>query len=95
MTRADATPLIRFGALAFAVVAIVLAIVQLDREGGQDRGVMEVVTVAPDESAADPLATELARCRSLTDPEAIDEACRRAWAERRSRFFGKPDGARP
>jgi conjugative transfer region protein TrbK len=95
MTRADTTPLIRFGALAFAVIAIVLAALQLDRDGVRDGGVVEVVTVAPDDSAADPLATELARCRSLTDPEAIDEACRRAWAERRARFFGRPIGARP
>jgi conjugative transfer region protein TrbK len=95
VTRADATPLIRFGALAFAVIAIVLAAVQLDREEDRDGSVMKVVGVAPDESAADPLAAELARCRALTDPETIDEACRHAWAERRARFFGKAEKARP
>ena len=95
MTRADATPLIRFGALAFAVTAIILAAVQLDRDGDRDRGVVEVVRVAPDEGAGDPLATELARCRALTNPETIDEACRRAWAERRARFFGPAEKVRP
>lgn len=92
MTRVDTALLVRFGALAFAVLAIVLAAVQLDREAGRDRGAVRVVTIASDEGAADPLAAELARCRTLTAPEQIDDACRRAWAERRARFFGE---ARP
>lgn len=52
---------------------------------------MLVVTIAPDADAADPHQAELARCRALTDPAAIDEACRRAWAERRARFFGQQE----
>lgn len=89
MTRADAGLAFRFGALAFALLAIVLAVVQLDWQAGRDEGAAEVVTVAPDESAVDPLSAELARCRALTDPAAVDDACRRAWAERRARFFGQ------
>lgn len=89
MTRADAGLAFRVGALAFAVLAIVLAAVQLDREAGRDGSAVEVVTVAPDEGAVDPLAAELARCRALTDPATVDAACRRAWAERRARFFGQ------
>ena len=95
MTKADTALLIRFGALAFAMLAIVLAVVQLDGEAGRDGSKVEVVTVAPDEGAADPLASELARCRALTDPTQIDEACRRAWAERRARFFGERSEVRP
>lgn len=84
MTRAEPAILVRFGALAFAVLAIVIAAVQLDREAVRDGRGPEVVEIAPDQGAA-----ELARCRALTDPAQVDEACRRAWAERRARFFGK------
>lgn len=89
MTRVDSALLVRFGALAFAVLAIVLAAVQLDRETGQDGSAVRAVTIAPAEGAADPLAAELARCRVFTAPEQVDEVCRRAWAERRARFFGE------
>lgn len=95
MSRIDTALLVRFGALAFAVFAIVLAIVQLDRGPGRDGSAVSIVTVAPDANAVDPLALELARCRALTDPAAIDEACRRAWAERRARFFGDSAEVRP
>lgn len=94
MTKADTALLVRFGALAFAVLATVLAAVQLDRETDRDGSAVRAVTVAPDEGEADPLAAELARCRAFTSPEQVDEACRRAWAERRARFFGQQE-ARP
>ena len=89
MSRVGTALLVRFSALAFAVLAIVLAAVQLDRGAGRDRSGMRLVTIAPDKDAAGPLAAELARCRALTDPATVDEACRRAWAERRARFFGQ------
>lgn len=95
MTRVDSALLVRFGALAFAVLAIVLATVQLDCETGRDGSAVRLVTITPDEGAGDPLAAELARCRALTAPEQVDEACRRAWAERRARFFGDQQEARP
>lgn len=88
MSRFDSAVMVRFGALAFAVLAIVLAAVQLDRESGRVGSVGSVTPVAPAELAVEPLAAELARCRALTDPATIDETCRRAWAERRARFFG-------
>lgn len=88
MSRVDSAVLVRFGALAFAVLAIVLSAVQLDRRPARDESAMRVVTITPDADAADPLQAELTRCRALTDPAAIDEACRRAWAKRRARFFG-------
>ena len=93
MNRVDTAVLVRFGALAFAVLAILLTAVQLDRGAGRDGSVGSVASVAPAELAVEPLAAELARCRALTDPAAVDEACRRAWAERRARFFGQE--ARP
>ena len=88
MIRFDDSVLIRFGSLAFAVIAITLAAIQLDRESGREGSAAPVVTLAPGPDAADLLSAELTRCRALTDPAAIDEACRRAWAERRARFFG-------
>ena len=88
MSWVETAVLVRFGALAFAVLAIVLAAVQLDRGTGRDGSAVSALTIGPKVDAVDPLAAELARCRALTDPAAIDEACRRAWAERRARFFG-------
>ena len=41
--------------------------------------------------ASDPLATKLAECRSVTyeQKDALSE-CRKAWAEKRRQFLGKP-----
>lgn len=89
MSRVDTALLVRLGALAFAVLAIVLAAVQFGREVDRNEGAVHVATITSDADAADPLSTELARCRALTDPAQVDDACRRAWAERRARFFGQ------
>jgi conjugative transfer region protein TrbK len=43
--------------------------------------------------AADALAVELARCRTASDQNAVDEICRRAWADNRRRFFSLPEGS--
>ena len=45
---------------------------------------------SPASESADPLAAELARCRTVT-PEQKDalEACRRIWAEQRRQFLGQ------
>jgi conjugative transfer region protein TrbK len=44
--------------------------------------------------APDPLATKLAECRSVTyeQKDALLE-CRKAWAEKRRQFLGKPPSA--
>ena len=42
--------------------------------------------------AADALAVELARCRVISDQNAVDEICRRVWADNRRRFFSLPIG---
>jgi len=83
--KADIGPVVRFAALAFAVLAICLAAAELDR--GEPAGTS---TAAP-ATNADPVAVELGRCRAITDPAHVDEACRRAWAERRARFFSSPE----
>src|SRR5580700_5395677 len=47
-------------------------------------------SAAPASEDSNPLAAELARCRSVT-PEQKDalDACRRIWAEQRRQFLGK------
>ena len=40
------------------------------------------------EEAADPLRAELARCRTITGPDAD---CERVWQAQRDRFFGRND----
>ncbi len=89
IAKADIAPFIRFAALAFAVSAICFAAFELDRGGPAVKGA--TVTLG---EGADPVAAELARCRAITDPAHVDDACRRAWAERRARFFSKSE-ARP
>lgn len=39
------------------------------------------------DAPADPLARELARCRSIGMAATDDAACEAAWAENRQRFF--------
>ena len=84
--RADITPVIRFAALAFAVLAICLAAAELDR--GEPAATDATAVIG---QTANPAAAELARCRAITDPAQVDDACRRAWAERRARFFSSPE----
>jgi conjugative transfer region protein TrbK len=82
--KADIAPVVRFAALAFAVLAICLAAAELDR--GQAIGTSKVAVIVGDSAG-----TELARCRAITDPAQVDDACRRAWADRRARFFSSPE----
>jgi conjugative transfer region protein TrbK len=73
-------------ALPFAFVAamIALAVHQSRRDSP------EQVDGPPASVAVDPLATELARCRTITpEQNASDDTCRRAWAESRRRFFAR------
>ncbi|HZF43410.1 MAG TPA: putative entry exclusion protein TrbK-alt [Sphingomonadaceae bacterium] len=83
--EADIAPVVRFTALAFAVLAICLAAAELDR--GEPA---ETSTAAP-ATSSDPIKAQLARCRAITDPARVDDSCRRAWAELRTRFFSVPD----
>jgi conjugative transfer region protein TrbK len=71
---------VRLGTLAFVAAALVVAAMQARRS--------EIDVARPIAIAADPLAAELIRCRAITPEQlAIDDTCRRVWAENRRRFF--------
>jgi len=73
---------LRIAAVVFVTLASAVAVVQSRR--GEDAAVL--ATVGRDE--ADPLVSELARCRTITpDDTAGLDACRRMWAENRQHFF--------
>jgi conjugative transfer region protein TrbK len=80
--RGDAAGLLlRAAALALVTAAIALAV-------NQSRHDDENADVPPAAVFGDPLATELARCRTITpEQNAADDTCRHAWAESRRRFF--------
>lgn len=74
--------LLRFAAVAVVVAVAVIAIGEASRSRNAGRA------VAPATATHDPLAAELARCRGVTPEQlAIDDSCRRVWAENRRRFF--------
>lgn len=86
----DLTLFVRFGALAFAVLAMTLAGLQLLQPPAP-------VAAPPAPSPAkpvDPLRAELTRCQALGEAGAGDAACLAAWGESRRRFLGPPAGAR-
>ena len=74
--------LVRIAAVGFVVFAATVAVIHSRR--GEDAGII----VPFERDQADALATELARCRTITpdDTAALDN-CRRAWAENRKHFF--------
>jgi conjugative transfer region protein TrbK len=74
--------LLRAATLAFVGAAIAVAIHQSRRDGDERADVPSATALV------DPLAAELARCRTITpEQNAADDSCRRAWAESRRRFF--------
>jgi conjugative transfer region protein TrbK len=74
--------LLRFTAIAVVVAIAIIAIGEASRSRDASRA------VAPATATHDPLAAELARCRGVTPEQlAIDDSCRRVWAENRRRFF--------
>lgn len=80
--------LLRAATLALVAAAIALAVNQL-RHDDNDNAVL------PAAALVDPLAAELARCRTISpEQNAADDTCRRAWAESRRRFFA-PSSSRP
>ena len=79
--------LLRAATLALVAAAIALAVNQ-SRHDDENAVVPAAVLV-------DPLAAELARCRTITaEQNAADDTCRHAWAENRRRFFA-PSSSRP
>jgi conjugative transfer region protein TrbK len=74
--------LLRFAAIAVVVAIVIIAIGEASRSRDASRA------VAPAAATHHPLAAELARCREVTPEQlAIDDSCRRVWAENRRRFF--------
>lgn len=70
-------------------IAGALALAALSRSAGQDSRFAVVEQAAePATAVADPLMTELIRCRALP-PQVDDPGCRAAWEENRRRFFGE------
>lgn len=79
--------LLRAATLALVAAAIALAVNQSPHDDEN--------AVVPAAVLVDPLAAELARCRTITpEQNAADDTCRRAWAENRRRFFA-PSSSRP
>ena len=74
--------LVRIAAVGFVVLVVVLAILHSQR--GEDA---EVIMPFQREQA-NALASEVARCRTVSiDQAASLETCRRIWAENRGQFF--------
>lgn len=86
----DMTLFVRFGALAFAILAITLGGLQLLQRPEP----APLPAAPPPARAADVLHTELTRCQALGEAGAGDSACLEAWAESRRSFLGLPAGAR-
>ena len=76
--------LLRGLTLAFVAAMIALAV----HQSRQDSAVQ--VDGPPVRVVADPLATELARCRTIMpEQNASDDTCRRVWVESWRRFFAR------
>jgi conjugative transfer region protein TrbK len=67
-------------AVAAAVVAAALHFREVPTGG----------SAIPHDSATDPLAAELQRCRQISMAAKDDPVCEAAWAENRRRFFASP-----
>jgi len=68
-----------------AVMVLVVAACAIKLRGDEDQ-----ISALPSAQEVDPLAAELARCRTVTSEQkdALAE-CRRIWAEQRRQFLGQ------
>ena len=82
-TKLDRLPMV--AALLLVVLVVAACAVRLREDESQ------TWSAASAAEAPDPLATKLAECRSVTyeQKDALLE-CRKAWAEKRRQFLGKP-----
>ena len=71
-----------------AMVLVVLTVAACAIRLRDDRN--QTASAISSDQAADPLATKLAECRSVTSEqkEALSE-CRKAWTEKRRQFLGQ------
>jgi conjugative transfer region protein TrbK len=82
ITHISSQQLVRIAAVGFVLLVVVLAILHSQR--GEDAEI--IVPFQREEANA--LASELARCRTVSsDQTAPLETCRRIWAENRRQFF--------
>jgi len=82
---------------AALLVVLVVAACAIRLRGDED----QTSATASADVSSDPLATKLAKCRSVTyeQKDALSE-CRKAWTEKRRQFLGQKgpaqsDGGRP
>lgn len=77
----------RIPALAAVVLVVLVVAACAIRLRGDEK---QTNATASADVTADPLATKLAECRSVTyeQKDALSE-CRKAWAEKRRRFLGQ------
>ena len=78
----------RLPSLAAVMLAVLVVAACAIRLRGDENQTPSATSAA---EATDPLATKLAECRSVTyeQKDALSE-CRKAWAEKRRQFLGKP-----
>jgi conjugative transfer region protein TrbK len=68
-----------------AVMVLVVAACAIKLRGDEDQ-----ISALPSAQEVDPLAAELARCRTVTSEQKDALAqCRRIWAEQRRQFLGQ------
>ena len=73
---------VRFAIITCIAALAIIAIGEALRTDDPDR------LTPPARKTADPLAADLLTCREITVEQlAVDDTCRRVWAENRRRFF--------
>jgi conjugative transfer region protein TrbK len=76
------TALPRLAAAAFLIIAIVVAIIELGRQGEEAQAIRPTVAVT-----SEPFRNDLQRCQALGQAALEDQSCLDAWAEARRRFL--------
>ncbi|MBB5374017.1 putative entry exclusion protein TrbK-alt [Acidocella aromatica] len=83
----DGKTLARIGAIVFVVLAIVAAVIDVNRPDNPQVGLAMPRRPVIER---DPLDAELARCSGLGEAGPRDPSCLKVWAENRRRFLGQP-----
>ncbi len=78
----EGTVLARLAAAVFLAVAVVVAIIELGRQGEEVRAARPAAGVGQE-----PARAELRRCQALGEAALDEPSCVDAWAERRRRFL--------
>lgn len=78
----SSTVLARLAVTVFLMIAIVVAIVELGRQGEEARSSEQAVSVSDS-----PMPSELQRCQTLGQAALEDQDCLDAWGEKRRRFL--------